>query len=84
MAMENKNLITSQCPFCFYDAPPPGFEGLCPACGKDTTRLIGCLRYNDPEFLEGEEARAAYHLEAVFAGMVENAKPVHIDCRPRE
>ena len=64
-----RNLITSQCPFCFYDAPLPGFQGKCPRCGKDTTKIIGCLRYNDPETLDGADADAAYRLERIFAGV---------------
>lgn len=66
-----RNLITTQCPFCLYLAPLPGFAGPCPNCGKNTAAVIGCIRYGDPESLSGEDAEAAYRLERVFAGMEE-------------
>jgi hypothetical protein len=65
---QDRNLITSQCPFCFYLAPLPGFAGICPQCGRDTSRIIGHLRYDDPEELTGEDAAAAYRLERIFSG----------------
>jgi len=67
--MTRRNMTTSQCPFCFYTAPLPGFEGVCPKCGKDTTKIIGCLRYDDPDTLSGDDAEAAYRLQRISAGM---------------
>ena len=64
-----RNMTCSQCPFCFYEAPLPGFIGVCPRCLKDTTNLIGCLRYDDPETLTGEDADAAYRLQRIAAGI---------------
>jgi hypothetical protein len=42
------NLRTSQCPYCFFLAPIPGFIGECPKCGKDTRAFIAHIRYNGP------------------------------------
>lgn len=36
--------LTSQCPLCLYDAPLPGFSGVCPKCGEDTTDAIRAIR----------------------------------------
>ena len=51
------------------DDKPIESDKFCPKCGKDTTSLIGCLRYNDPKSLEGDDADAAYRLQRIFAGM---------------
>lgn len=38
------NLLTTQCPSCLHTADLPGFVGVCPRCGKDTTEAIIRIR----------------------------------------
>jgi hypothetical protein len=36
--------MTTQCPLCLYDAPLPGFAGICPQCGKPTRIAVRMIR----------------------------------------
>lgn len=36
--------LTTQCPLCLWDAPLPGFKGVCPNCHEDTTEALAAIR----------------------------------------
>lgn len=61
----NQPVKTSQCPFCFYTTPT-GFEGVCPACERNTAAIISAIRYGT---IVLDEDRPAYErLQSIFNG----------------
>lgn len=48
--------MTSQCPLCLYNAPLPGFEGICPQCRQDPTEALAAIRFRplDPNAPQAE------------------------------
>lgn len=63
------NLVTWQCPFCYYKAPAPGFQGICPKCNNDTSDVIRAIRRADPEGLSDKDRAAFNNLGKVFKGV---------------